>query len=44
MQQRLDRYSREMPELQRNIPQRHQDMPYRRLLKLIAGRLERHIE
>ena len=40
VQQRLDRYSREMPELQRNIPQRHQDMPYRRLLKLIAGRLE----
>jgi len=36
----LQRYREMMPEVNRSIPERHQDMPYRCLLKLIGSRLE----
>jgi phosphoenolpyruvate carboxylase len=36
----LQRYREMMPEVNRSIPERHQDMPYRCLLKLVASRLE----
>ena len=36
----LNRYREMMPELARSIPERHREMPYRCLLKMIAGRLQ----
>jgi len=36
----LQRYREMMPEVSRGIPERHQDMPYRCLLKLVQSRLE----
>ncbi len=36
----LARYRSLMPGVNRSIPERHQDMPYRCLLKLVANRLE----
>jgi len=41
---RLQRYREMMPEINRSIPERHQDMPYRCLLKLIASRLQATLE
>ena len=38
--QRLERYRELLPEIFRNIPERHRDMPYRCLLLLVAKRLE----
>jgi len=40
VRRRLAHYRELMPEVNRNIPERHQDMPYRCLLKLIAARLQ----
>jgi phosphoenolpyruvate carboxylase len=40
VQQRLERYRERMPEVFREIPERHRDMPYRCLLLLVARRLE----
>ena len=37
---RLEEYRGLLPSLDRSIPERHRDMPYRCLLKLVAGRLE----
>ena len=36
----LRRYREMMPEVNRTIPERHQDMPYRCLLKMVASRLQ----
>ena len=36
----LERYREMMPEINRRTPERHRDMPYRCLLKFVAGRLE----
>ncbi|MFC1688155.1 phosphoenolpyruvate carboxylase [Pseudomonadota bacterium] len=36
----LSRYLEMMPELERSIPERHREMPYRCLLKMVAGRLQ----
>ena len=33
-----------MPEINRNIPERHREMPYRCLLKMVAGRLQATLE
>ncbi|MDX1379512.1 MAG: phosphoenolpyruvate carboxylase, partial [Xanthomonadales bacterium] len=41
---RLERYRRMLPEASREVPERHQDMPYRCLLKLAATRLEATLE
>jgi phosphoenolpyruvate carboxylase len=38
--QRLRRYREMMPEVDRAIPERHRDMPYRCLLRLVAKRLQ----
>jgi len=38
--QRLERYRDLLPEVLRNIPERHRDMPYRCLLLVVAKRLE----
>ncbi len=38
--ERLERYRQLMPEVNRRIPERHQDMPYRCLLRFVASRLE----
>jgi phosphoenolpyruvate carboxylase len=38
--QQLERYQEMMPEIGRGLPQRHREMPYRRLLKMVAGRLQ----
>ena len=40
VRQRLERYRERMPEVFREIPERHRDMPYRCLLLLVAKRLE----
>jgi len=40
VQQRLARYVELMPEVARGLPERHLDMPYRCLLRMMAGRLE----
>jgi phosphoenolpyruvate carboxylase len=37
--QRLELYAERMPEEARRSPERHQDMPYRRFLNLVAARL-----
>lgn len=36
----LQRYQEMMPDINRSIPERHREMPYRCLLKFITGRLE----
>ena len=36
----LERYREWMPEVNRSIPERHRDMPYRCFLKLVSSRLE----
>jgi phosphoenolpyruvate carboxylase len=38
--ERLADYRRRLPEVDRSIPDRHRDMPYRCLLKLVAARLQ----
>jgi len=38
--ERLERYQDLMPEAARELPERHRDMPYRCLLKLVGKRLE----
>jgi phosphoenolpyruvate carboxylase len=38
--QRLERYRDRMPEVFRDIPERHRDMPYRCLLLAVASRLQ----
>ena len=40
LEQRLERYRDRLPEVFREIPERHRDMPYRCLLRLVAKRLE----
>jgi len=40
LQQLLERYRDRLPEVFREIPERHRDMPYRCLLRLVAKRLE----
>jgi phosphoenolpyruvate carboxylase len=42
--ERLERYGRRFPEIQRAIPERHRDMPYRCLLRMVRGRLEATID
>jgi len=42
--QQLRRYREMMPSQSRLIPERHRDMPYRCLLKLMAGRLSATLE
>jgi phosphoenolpyruvate carboxylase len=37
---RLDQYQARFPEINRAIPERHLDMPYRCLLRMVVGRLE----
>ena len=37
---RLYEYRQRFPEINRGIPERHLDMPYRCLLRMVAGRLE----
>jgi phosphoenolpyruvate carboxylase len=44
VQKRLANYRRMMPEVYQRIPERHQDMPYRCLLGLVASRLEATID
>jgi phosphoenolpyruvate carboxylase len=39
VQKRIERYREMMPEVNRQIPDRHRDMPYRCLLKYMAARL-----
>ncbi len=39
VQTRLERYREMMPEVNRQIPERHRDMPYRCLLKFMTARL-----
>ena len=36
---RLEEYKRRFPEVSRGIPERHHDMPYRCLLRMVAARL-----
>jgi len=38
--QQLDRYQEMMPDIGRGIPERHREMPYRCLLKMVLGRLQ----
>ena len=38
--EQLERYARRFPDVQRDIPERHRDMPYRCLLRMISARLE----
>jgi phosphoenolpyruvate carboxylase len=40
VQNRLERYRERLPEVFRDIPERHRDMPYRCLLLFVAKRLE----
>jgi phosphoenolpyruvate carboxylase len=42
--ERIERYREMMPEVNRKIPGRHQDMPYRCLLKYTAARLTATLE
>jgi phosphoenolpyruvate carboxylase len=42
--QQLRRYQELMPEIYRGIPERHREMPYRCLLKMVAGRLQATLE
>jgi phosphoenolpyruvate carboxylase len=42
--QQLRRYQELMPEISRSIPERHREMPYRCLLKMVAGRLQATLE
>jgi len=36
----LERYATRFPDVHRDIPERHRDMPYRCLLRMVAARLE----
>jgi len=38
--EQFERYARRFPEVQRDIPERHREMPYRCLLRMVAARLE----
>ena len=38
--ERLEAYRQRLPHIDAGLPERHRDMPYRCLLKLMAGRLE----
>lgn len=40
----LRRYREMMPDISRRIPERHREMPYRCLLKMVAGRLQATLE
>jgi phosphoenolpyruvate carboxylase len=42
--QQLRRYQELMPEVNRSIPERHREMPYRCLLKMVSGRLQATLE
>jgi len=44
VQRRVERYREMMPEVNRQIPDRHRDMPYRCLLKYTAARLAATLE
>ena len=40
----LRRYRELLPDISRSIPERHREMPYRCLLKMVAGRLQATLE